>query len=139
MFTSHPVFLISTMFSFLLLVAVVKIYSLTREKKLLSQQLTDTTIKLEQIRRDYQAAMEKRQQLNTFNANLQDADLTTQLQKPRLKSHQKHNDASPPEKYSYIHSLTERGMSTEDIASLLSISPQECQQLVNLSKIARAS
>jgi hypothetical protein len=112
-----------------------------KENKLLAQQLTETTVSLELTRKQFNELQEKHDRMYEFQNSLQVAELTTKLQKPRLNAQ---NNAfnmaaenSLPGKYSNIQSLTQQGMSIEEIASVLAISTHEAHQLVNLSKIAR--
>lgn len=139
MLYTNPILIVSLLFGILLLLSACKTFSLSREKKLLAEQLTDTTMELDRVRKELTAAEEKNRKFTTFNERISTPELTTQLQKPRLQTVERHNSSSPPEKYSYVHSLAEKGMAVNDIASLLSISPHETQQLVNLSRIARAA
>jgi hypothetical protein len=112
-----------------------------KENKLLARQLTETTVSLELTRKQFNELQEKHDRMYEFQNSLQVAELTTKLQKPRLNAQ---NNAfnmaaenSLPGKYSNIQSLTQQGMSIEEIASVLAISTHEAHQLVNLSKIAR--
>jgi hypothetical protein len=124
--------------SVLLLVIIVLV---KKENKLLSRQLTETTISLELTRKQFNELQEKHDKMYEFQNSLQVAELTTKLQKPRLNA-QNHVlnmsvKNSPPGKYSNIQSMIQQGMSIEKIAAVLAISTHEAQQLVNLSKIAR--
>lgn len=139
MLYSHPTFVVAILFALLLALSCLKIFTLSRANKLLAGQLTETTRSLELAKRELANSEKSRPNFSHLDTISVAADLTTELQKPRLKSHAGHNASAPPEKYSYIHSLTEKGMSEEDIASLLSISLHETRQLVNLSKLARPS
>ncbi|MGB3226304.1 MAG: hypothetical protein WBB23_26190 [Desulforhopalus sp.] len=129
---------IPSAFSVLLLVMII----LTKkENKLLSQQLTETTVSLELTRKQFKELQEKHDKMYEFQNSLQVAELTTKLQKPRLNAQKKNLNItvnnSPPGKYSNIQSMIQQGMSIEKIAAVLAISTHEAQQLVNLSKIAR--
>ena len=79
----------------------------------------------------------KQQQNQIFKSSLQEAEITTNLQEPRLSlqkaTHTKHNNK---DKYQFIQSLSGSGMAAEEIAKVLSISSNEAEQLVNLSKLA---
>lgn len=115
-----------------------KIISLAKENRLLSNQLTETTISLEQTRKDLEKTREKYRQVSDFQSTMNHAELTTQLQKPRLNHQNQVKENTTPEKYRYIHSLTKRGMTPEEIASILSISTHESRQLVTLAQLGRA-
>lgn len=129
---------IPSAFSVVLLVMIILI---KKENKLLSQQLTETTVSLELTRKQFKELQEKHDTMFEFQNSLQVAELTTKLQKPRLNAQNPiHNMAvnnSPQGKYSNIQSMIQQGMSIEKIAAILAISTHEAQQLVNLSKIAR--
>jgi len=72
-----------------------------------------------------------------FDDNLRAAELTTRLQQPRLTMQQCGYSPATPERYRYIQSMAEKGMSAQDIASLLSLSLHEATQLVTLVRVAR--
>ena len=79
---------------------------------------------------------ERSNQFREFQESLQQAEITTRLQKPRLSSQQVNSNTNPPERYRYVRSLAASGMSSHEIASVLSISIHEADQLVALAKIA---
>ncbi len=112
---------------------------LKKENSLLSRQLTETTVSLELTRRQMEDLQEKNAKIIEFQDSLHLAELTTQLQRPRLNAQ---NIDAPTEslgKYSNIQSLTKKGMSAEQIASVLTISTHEAHQLINLSKLAHGN
>ncbi|MDD3815410.1 MAG: hypothetical protein PHZ02_12290 [Desulfocapsaceae bacterium] len=74
---------------------------------------------------------------NIFDDNLRTAELTTRLQQPRLTLQQRGYSPATPERYCYIQSMAEKGMSAQDIASMLSLSLHEATQLVTLIRVAR--
>ena len=71
-----------------------------------------------------------------FSADLDQAALTTRLQYPRLRDYGSIAERTAPERYRYAHRLSRNGMEAEQIASLLTISEQEAQQLVHLSRLS---
>lgn len=73
---------------------------------------------------------------NNFRKDLQTAELTTRIQQPRLELNQKKAAGSIPERYRYVQGLIARGIPQNDIASILSISQHETDQLVSLATIA---
>jgi hypothetical protein len=77
------------------------------------------------------------QTVNIFDDNLRTAELTTRLQHPRLTVQHCGSSPTTPERYCYIQSMVEKGMNTEEIASMLSMSLHETTQLVTLIKMAR--
>ncbi len=123
--------------SVLCALSIILIVLVKKENKLLSRQLTETTISLELSRKEMVDLQERNSQINEFQSSLQVAELTTRLQKPRLDAQSIDSGNSAPGKYSSIQSLAQNGMSAEEIASLHAISTQEAQQLINLAKLAQ--
>jgi hypothetical protein len=119
---------------------VCKALSLKKENNLLAIQLTETTIALEKTRQALDKFQEKHEKIGEFQISLGEAELTAKLQQTRHNSiptpERSHNT---PERYSYIHSLAEKGLSVEEIASILTISHHEARQLVTLAKIAQGN
>lgn len=122
-----------------ILLAVVfgKAVILKRANTLLSQQLTETSNSLEITRRNLATLREKQQQLNEFQNNLSDAELSTRIHKSRGAGTDRLR--TTPERYSYIHSLAGKGLSSDEIASVLTISTHEARQLVTLARIAQGN
>jgi hypothetical protein len=98
--------------------------------------LAETNLTLTEVRQKLTLIQEKDQQSNDFNKSLNQAEITTRLQKSRLSAQNYNRSKSPPERYRYVHSLAANGMSSHEIASVLSISIHEADQLVNLSRLA---
>jgi hypothetical protein len=96
---------------------------ISTEKNLLTteQELTELRLKLD-------STLE-------FQKSLNEAELTTRLQQPRLASQLANNHVKTPERYHYIQSLLDNGMAAGEIADVLSISHHEATQLVNLSRL----
>jgi len=74
---------------------------------------------------------------NIFDDNLRTAELTTRLQQPRLTLQQCGYSAATPERYQYIRSMVDKGMSATEIAAMLSMSLHETTQLVALIRVTR--
>lgn len=110
-----------------------------KENKLLGQQLTATTVSLEQVRKQLSDLQERHEKIKVFQNSLQEAELTTKFQKPRLDSLNQGADCSTPDKYRYFQTLAKKDMPVEQIASVLAISTHEAQQLVSLSKLAEGN
>ena len=125
--------------SLVCILAGIKIVMQKKENKLLAQQLTETTVSLDLNRKTLVELQEKHAGVLEFQNSLHEAELTTKLQKPRFNGNNYDAGGSVPEKYRYIHSLTEKGMSSEEIASVLTISKHEADQLVSLSKLSMVS
>jgi hypothetical protein len=115
---------------------LVKVLALRKDNRLLAEQLTETSVTLEQTRAKLASVLEKQEKAETFENRLGTAELTTKLQQPRLGSaYTSERQRHSPEKYGFIHSLAQRGMSAEEIAAILTISAYEARQLVTLAKI----
>jgi hypothetical protein len=110
-----------------------------KENKLLARQLTETTVSLELARKQLGELQDRQAETNAFDNDLQTAELTTKLQKPRLDAQKSAASGASAGKYSNIQSLADQGMSIEEIASTLAVSTHEAQQLVNLAKIAQGN
>jgi ATP/maltotriose-dependent transcriptional regulator MalT len=122
-----------------LLVCSVAIWRSTIFRKRANQQsklLAETSETLEEVRKKLTALQEKDKQYKEFQDSLDQAEITTRLQKSRLSTQQYNRSMSAPERYRYVHSLAASGMSSEEISQVLSISIHEAEQLVNLSRLA---
>jgi DNA-binding NarL/FixJ family response regulator len=115
---------------------LVKALALKKEKELLLQQLTQTSNSYERIKKELEKVREQHDRITRFQNSLSEAELTTKLQQPRLASQISPTNGSTPERYRFVHSLLGQGMSTEEIAGILSVSNHEAQQLVTLAKLA---
>lgn len=137
---THIIYILAGLFGLLLLT---KFILIKKENSLLSTQLTQTTMSLEYNKKKLSELQKRHKEITEFQKSIREAELTTNLQKPRLLASHEESGYAPsknvPEKYSYIRSLTEKGMSVKEIAALLSISPQEANQLVTLTMISPAS
>ena len=128
---------ISIIASIFCLFLIIYIILEKKNNNFLKKQLIKTTITLEVTRKKLDALQEKYSENKGFQNTLDVAELTTKLQKPRLDIQINDTDNTPPGKYSEVQSLAEKGMSAEEIASVLTISPHEAHQLVNLAKLAQ--
>jgi hypothetical protein len=82
--------------------------------------------KLEHIERQY----------NTFSTDLEQAARTSKAQTTPRILNQNDSNSRPPERYKYIHSLTQQGIPAAEIAKILTISSHEADQLVALANIS---
>ena len=137
--TTEPLFWINATVGIFSIVSLIKILLLRRENRLLSEQLTSTTVSLDRVRRERDNIKIQLQREPVFNKKLQEASVTTDLQHSRLSTQTSHSKQAIPEKYSFIASMAEKGMKSEEIAGLLSISSTEAEQLVALAQLARPS
>lgn len=129
--------------SLICLLALAKCILVKKENKLLSEQLTKTTIILETNKKKLRDLENRHNDIKEFQKSIEHAELTTKLQTPRLQVAHGTSTTQPvsnaPEKYSYVRSLSEKGMTPEEIGTVLSISPHEASQLVALTMITTAS
>lgn len=121
------------LFIFLLIL----LYRANRDRRILTNQLTDSSLLLKQLKQKNRSLLNQLEQLKDFQNNLKEAELTTRLQTPRLSGTITSSVADSPERYQYISSLDQKGMSPEEIAAILNISVQETEQLLSLSRIAQ--
>lgn len=127
-------------FMVLFIGATIKAFTLKKENNLLAEQLTETTVSLERTRQNLAKLQKEHKETIEFQSNLGKAELTIQLQKTRLnENHVPERGRNTPERYNYIHSLMEKNLSVEEIASILTISTHEARQLVTLVKIAQGN
>lgn len=126
------------LFFFLFLGAATKAYFLRKDNDLLAEQLTETTMSLERTRHNLEKLQEKHEKIFEFRNNLGEAELTNRSQKSQSTALQTaEGHYNPPERYNYVQSLAEKGLSMEEIASILTISTHEARQVLTLSKIAQ--
>jgi DNA-binding NarL/FixJ family response regulator len=103
-----------------------------------SKLLTEANRTLAEMHEKLSVLQEKDQKSSDFNRSLNQAEISVRLQKSRLSAQNYNRSMSPPERYSYVHSLAAKGMSSQEIALVLSISIHEADQLVNLSRLAHS-
>lgn len=123
------------------------IVSLGMSYHLLKKRNSKLKDKIEDLQKEYYQLVYKYEEIqdkievNTnFNQSLKEAEITTNLQKPRLQAQttkEKLNNSN--DKYQYIRSLSGSGMAAEEIGNVLAISSHEAQQLMNLAKLANAN
>ncbi len=116
---------------------IVLLIFLKKKNTLLSQQLVQMGTMLEISRKRLARLQEKHDKIIAFQNSLKTAELTTMLQKTRLDARSTAVGHVLAGKYSSIRALAQKGMSVDEIASILAISPHEARQLVNLSKLAQ--
>ncbi len=117
---------------------LIKAVTLKKQKDLFFFKLTEANGFCNEIREELKNLNEKHNRTKQFKTTLSVAELTTQLQKSRLSAQASPVTNSIPEKYSFVHSLIKKKMGSEEIASILAISPHEARQLVTLSKLGQA-
>ncbi len=133
-----PTSMLSCLFFLFFVVTFIKALALKRQKDLFFFKLNEANGFFDEVREELKHLHEKQAKSKKFKSNLTVAQLTTKLQKPRLSAQTSCTTSSIPEKYNFVHSLIQKNMSSDEIASILSISSREAKQLVNLSKLGRA-
>ena len=140
MMESTVFFYFFLVFLLLFLGTALKAFALKKENNLLAEQLTETTVSLERTRQNLSKLQEKHEKITEFQNSLGEAEEKTKFQKsPYSELQSSERPRNTPERYSYIHSLAEKGLSFEEIASILTISTHEARQLLVLSKIAKGN
>ena len=133
---SSTTLLISSFFLFFA-ATLFKTFVLKKKKDHLLRQLTEKNSSIEQMRGELKDLQEQQDKAIKFQSSLAAAELTTQLQKPRVSARTSPLDSLTPEKYRLVHTLTQKNMSIDEIGSFLAISSHEAQQLVTLSRLAQ--
>jgi hypothetical protein len=90
---------------------------------------------LEEIKKKLQHSEEIHTREENFQTNLKQAEVTTELQKPRSSFVHNRNGRRPPERYQYARSMWHSGMQTEDISSALGMSNNEISQILKLANL----
>ena len=134
---TNPQLLLYSGQSFLFFLAVVLIYRITREKKVLARHLDHSSREILQLKKKNLILDSQLEQLRSFQDKLRSAELTTKLQKPRLKDSAQPLVPESPERYLYISSLHQKGMDPQEIATILRLSQDEIEQILALSRIAQ--
>ena len=132
-----PTAILLCLFFFLFIATLVKAVILKKQKDLFFYKLAEANGFFDEVREELRILQDKHKKTDNFKNTLSQAELTTHLQQTRISA-QSISPAKPiPEKYSFIHSLLKKQMSSEEIASILSISLCEAEQLVTLSTLGR--
>ncbi len=131
-------FLLTCLPSLFFLGALCHILSVHKTNKALITELSEASRILEQKEGEMTSLKERYSTVLNFQESLKIAKLSTQLQKPRTSVQTTSKKNLVPEKYLYAQSLAEKGMSAEEIGSILTMSPHEADQLISLSRIAQA-
>jgi DNA-directed RNA polymerase specialized sigma24 family protein len=123
---------VALVLSLALLATLVILKRKQAEQRLTSQRLATLQQKIATALDDDATEAERA----AFGVALKAARLTTELQRPRLETMAK-LDRQPPEKYRILSTLAAQGMASEEIASLLGISPMEANQLLSLCTVGK--
>lgn len=137
----HNTFAIIVALSALLLTSLALALAIyyRRKNAKLAGELSQALEKLALAHADMQELQQRHQDSLDFQKNLTAAELTTRLQQPRLSAQHGYAHVTAPERYLYVRSLAQNGMSAREISDILAISTQEAEQLVNLARLAHIS
>ncbi len=78
---------------------------------------------------------EEKNREQDFQTSLQQAEITTELQKSRSLVVSSRNNRKTPERYQYAQSMFQSGMHKDEISSALGMSTTEITQLLKLASI----
>ena len=134
-----PTTMLSCIFFLFFMAALFKAVTLKKQKDLFLYKLAEANGFFDEVREELKELHQRHDKTKQFKNNLTTAELTTQLQQTRLSAQTLSSTSSIPEKYSFVHSLIEKNMNSEEIGSILSISSHEAEQLVTLSKLGGSS
>jgi len=101
-----------------------------------SNLLTIQTKRLEKIQKKLQHNEEIHTREENFHISLKQAEVTTELQKPRSSFVHNRNGRRPPERYQYARSMWHSGMQKEEISSALGMSSNEISQILKLANLS---
>lgn len=135
----HNAFALIVALSVLLLTSFALAMYYRRKSARLTGELSQAREKLAAAHADMQDLRQRHQDSLDFQKKLTEAELTTRLQQPRLSAQHGYQHITAPERYLYVRSLAQNGMSAREISDILAISTQEAEQLVNLAKLADTS
>lgn len=104
-----------------------------KKERLLEQKKRELT----HLEQQFSMLLERHRQLKEFRNNMDEAALTTRLQAGRLP-HSSAASHHTSERYRFILALAEKGMESAEIASSLSVSHQEVEQVIALSSLSKS-
>lgn len=122
-------------YTLLILVASRAIY-LRRSISIQRKEYAETSAQLETANNKIEKLEQIEIKYNTFSSELKQAAMVSKVQQTPRVLNQVNRDQRPPERYTYIHSLTQQGIAAVEIAKILAISTQEADQLVALANIS---
>ena len=86
--------------------------------------------------RSLEKLQQRHEEMMSFRSDLQQAEQSVRQAVPRVSDFQPaERKWAAPERYGYIHTLASRGMPVEEIAAILTVSPHEVSQVLNLARI----
>jgi hypothetical protein len=124
----------------LLVATLVKIFALLKENTLLAEQLTETSISFDRTKTSLEQLQKQHEEMVAFHKELQEAAVNTRPPVTKgMDFQQVERKWSAPERYGFIHTLASKGMSVEEIATILKVSPHEARQVLHLTKIGQGN
>ena len=130
--------LISILTLSLCIIATIRAVHFRRAASLKKKELETALHSIDSKNNELEKLKEIADRLANFKKNLSEAELSTKMQRSRITySRASEKPITIPERYRYVHSLAEKGLSSEDIASVLTISSFEAEQLVALSNLSQ--
>lgn len=134
-------FLVLLAVSLLLITAtLLKVFALKKENALLAEQLTETSVSLEKTRHSLEKLQQRQEERIAFRNDLDEAEESSRQHQQKTKEFQAvERKWAAPERYGFIHTLAAKGMSVEEIAAILTVSPHEARQVLNLAKIGQGN
>ena len=99
-------------------------------------RLQTTTSSLAHVNKELDELRSLEHRFNSFKDDLNNAKLFTKVEKSRPLFNQRTKEHQIPERYQYVNSLHQRGVDAPEIASILTISTYEANQLVALASLS---
>ncbi len=117
------------------LALVIAVFVLLREKRAKTALLNQKQQKLSNLEARFSKLLSRYMELKEFRNSMNEAEITTRLQTPRLAASPTAANPRLNEKYRLILTLSEKEMTVADIAEVLSLSVQEISQVLALSDL----
>jgi len=123
----------------LLLCTLIFIRAIILRKRAASQEilLSRQAKLLKKLKQRCNEEHEIQEREEMFHNNLQQAEVTTELQQTRSSFMNQHHSQRAPERYGYAKSMAQSGMNTDEISLALGMSNTEITQLLKLSSLCR--
>ncbi len=131
----HTEILLALTLGLCILLTMRSIY-LSKTMKHQENRLQNTADSLENVSKELDELRLVEKRFKTFKDDLSTAELFTEVHKTRQSFDAIAKDHKIPERYQYIRSLHQKGVKTPDIASILTISTHEADQLVALANLS---
>ncbi len=131
----HTEILLALTLGLCILLTMRSIY-LSKTMKHQENRLQNTADSLENVSKELDELRLVEKRFKTFKDDLTTAELFTEVHKTRQSFDAIVKDHKIPERYQYIRSLHQKGVKTPDIASILTISTHEADQLVALANLS---